>query len=71
MLFICRQLFLGHVVGFRPMKMKEKIHQLISIIVFITCNLHHIWESGILCPGFCKQLMLLSKNFGIPLLNLK
>ena len=30
---ICRQLFAGHVVGSRPMKRKEKIHQvLISII---------------------------------------
>ena len=29
---ICRQLFAGHVVGSRPMKRKEKIHGMITII---------------------------------------
>ena len=29
---ICRQLFAGHVVGFRPMKTKEKIYRMILIV---------------------------------------
>ena len=33
---ICRQLFAGHVVGFWPMKTKEKIYRMIIIIIVIT-----------------------------------
>ena len=35
---ICRQLFAGHVVSPRPLKRKEKIHQMIIIIVFLNSN---------------------------------
>ena len=30
---ICRQLFAGHVVGFWPMKRKEKIYHMITTII--------------------------------------
>ena len=30
---ICRQLFAGHVVSYRPMKRKEKIHRMINLLV--------------------------------------
>ena len=29
---ICRQLFAGHVVGFRPMKRKKTLHQMIMSV---------------------------------------
>ena len=29
---ICKQLFAGHVVGSRPMKRKEKIHRMITLV---------------------------------------
>ena len=32
---ICRQLFAGHIVGFRPMKTKEKIYRMIITIIVI------------------------------------
>ena len=32
---ICRQLFAGHVVGFRPMKRKKHLHRMIMLFVFI------------------------------------
>ena len=31
---ICRQLFVGHVVGSQPMKMGEKIHRMMKKIIF-------------------------------------
>ena len=34
---ICKQLFLGHVVGFRPMKRKKNLHQMIIIIISVKC----------------------------------
>ena len=30
---ICRQLFAGHVVGFRPMKRKKSLHPMIIIVI--------------------------------------
>ena len=31
---ICRQLFAGHVVGFRPMKRKNKMHRMIMWLLW-------------------------------------
>ena len=31
---ICRQLFAGHVVGFRPMKRKKNLHWIIIAFIF-------------------------------------
>ena len=50
---ICRQLFAGHVVSSRPMKRKEKIHQMMLIVVCLPQ-----WELKILpsvpCILYCK-----------------
>ena len=35
---ICRQLFKGHVVGFRPMKRKKNLPLMITIIIIIHCT---------------------------------
>ena len=32
---ICRQLFAGHVVGFRPMKTKNSVHRIINTIYLV------------------------------------
>ena len=35
---ICRQLFAGHVVGFRPMKRKKNLLQMIKLVVVVTTS---------------------------------
>ena len=42
---IWRQLFAGHVVGFRPIKNKKNLQRMIMIII-IYC--HHIYFVGVL-----------------------
>ena len=32
---ICRQLFAGHLVGFRPMKRKKSLHRMIIIYIML------------------------------------
>ena len=32
---LCRQLFAGHVVGFRPMKTKNSLHRMINTIYLV------------------------------------
>ena len=44
---ICRQLFAGHVVGFRPMKTKEKIYRMIiDLIRILTVGLEQACDGG-------------------------
>ena len=53
---ICRQLFAGHVVGFRPMKTKEKRYRMIIIIIlFFTCSqIVKLLDSLECTQGLCK-----------------
>ena len=52
---ICRQLFSGHLVGFRPMKRKKKLHQM---IIQIFCLFYHrLWGfflAVLTLPLFCQ-----------------
>ena len=48
---ICWQLFAGHVVGFRPMKRKKNLHEMIIVIPNIVLNVKQYYISSFQAQG--------------------
>jgi len=63
---ICRQLFAGNVVISRPMKRKEKIHQMINLAIVVVVNI----DGGSLpLAGIPIKTLLLKNHYLVVLIK--